>query len=149
MRLFLIFSTIVLFQSLLLCMHNDFYRMLFQNREGMERGNPLRSTVYRKGLFHLMNETINPGIISKPFFPSSTLLHSRTFFLYFFFYIYWVSQQVLDENFQWKSQFKRSKNWARGNRKTQRRHKMMSKINFRNLKLKSHEKYLICRTYFV
>ena len=68
-------------------MHNDFYRMLFQNREGMERGNPLRSTVYRKGLFHLMNETINPGIISKPFFPSSTLLHSRTFFLYFFLHI--------------------------------------------------------------
>ena len=25
----------------------------------------------------------------------------------------------------------------------------MSKINFRNLKLKSHEEYLICRTYFV
>ena len=25
---------------------------------------------------------------------------------------------------------------------------MMSKINFRNLKLKSHEEYLICRTYF-
>ena len=24
----------------------------------------------------------------------------------------------------------------------------MSKINFRNLKLKSHEEYLICRTYF-
>ena len=62
-----IFNHCVPLQSLLLCMHNDFYRMLFQNREGMERGNPLRSTVYRKGLFHLMNETINPGIISKPF----------------------------------------------------------------------------------
>ena len=24
----------------------------------------------------------------------------------------------------------------------------MSKFNFRNLKLKSHEEYLICRTYF-
>ena len=48
--------------------------MLFQNREGMERENPLRSTVYRKGLFHLMNENINPGIISKPFFLA--LLHS-------------------------------------------------------------------------
>merc|ERR1712004_411062 len=46
----------------------DKLRALFKlpevNREGMERGNPLRSTVYRKGLFHLMNETINPGIIS-------------------------------------------------------------------------------------
>ena len=82
-----IFNHCVPLQSLLLCMHNDFYRMLFQNREGMERGNPLRSTVYRKGLFHLMNETINPGIISKPFFPSSTLLHSRTFFsIYIFTY---------------------------------------------------------------
>lgn len=46
----------------------DKLRALFKlppaDREGMERGNPLRSTVYRKGLFHLMNETINPGIIS-------------------------------------------------------------------------------------
>ena len=41
------------------------------------------------------------------------------------------------------------KNWARGNRKTLKRPKMMAKINFRNLKLKSHEEYLICRTYFV
>ena len=41
------------------------------------------------------------------------------------------------------------KNWARGNRKTLQRPKMMSKINFRNLKLKSHEEYLICKTYFV
>ena len=45
--------------------------------------------------------------------------------------------------------FKAYKNRARGNRKTLRRPKMMSKINFRNLKLKSHEEYLICRTYFV
>ena len=41
------------------------------------------------------------------------------------------------------------KNRARENRKTLKRPKMMSKINFRNLKLKSHEEYLICRTYFV
>ena len=41
------------------------------------------------------------------------------------------------------------KNRARGNRKTPKRPKMMSKINFRTLKLKSHEEYLICRTYFV
>ena len=54
----------------------------------MERGNPLRSTVYRKGLFHLMNETINPGIISKPFF-LDTLLHSIAkivFSIIFFFH---------------------------------------------------------------
>ena len=42
-----------------------------------------------------------------------------------------------------------TKNRARGNRKTLKRPKMMSKINFRTLKLKSHEEYLICRTYFV
>ena len=35
------------------------------------------------------------------------------------------------------------KNRARGNRKTLKRPKMMSNINFRNLKLKSHEEYLI------
>ena len=35
---------------------------------------------------------------------------------------------------------------ARGNRKTLKRPKMMPKLN---LKLKSHEEYLICRTYFV
>ena len=34
-------------------------------------------------------------------------------------------------------------NRARGNRKTSKRPKMMSKINFRNLKLKSHEEYLL------
>ena len=107
-----IFNHCVPLQSLLLCMHNDFYRMLFQNREGMERGNPLRSTVYRKGLFHLMNETINPGIISKPFSLALPYFILQRFSI-FFFYIYWVSQQVFDENFQWKSQFKRSKNWAR------------------------------------
>ena len=47
------------------------------------------------------------------------------------------------------SSLKTLKNRARGNRKTLRRPKLMSKINFRNLKLKSHEEYLICRTYFV
>ena len=45
--------------------------------------------------------------------------------------------------------FKAPKNRARGNRKTLKRPKMMSKINFSNLKLKSHNEYLICRTYFV
>ena len=42
-----------------------------------------------------------------------------------------------------------SKNQDPGNRKTLKRPKMMSKLNFRNLKLKSHEEYRICRTYFV
>ena len=58
----------------------------------MERGNPLRSTVYRKGLFHLMNETINPGIISKPFF-LDTLLHSiaKIDFSIIFFFSYTFS----------------------------------------------------------
>ena len=41
---------------------------------------------------------------------------------------------------------KLTKNRARGNRKSLKRPKMMSKINFRNLKLKSHEEYLIGRT---
>ena len=45
--------------------------------------------------------------------------------------------------------FKTPKNRARGNRKTLKRLKTMSKLNFRNLKLKSHEEYLIRRTYFV
>ena len=34
-------------------------------------------------------------------------------------------------------------------RKTLKRSKTMPKISFRNLKLKSSEEYLICRTYFV
>ena len=46
------------------------------------------------------------------------------------------------------SMIRTPKNRARGNRKTLKRPKMMSRINFRNLKLKSHEEYLICRTYF-
>ena len=37
----------------------------FQNREEGSGGVTLRKSVYRKGLFHLMNETINPGILSK------------------------------------------------------------------------------------
>jgi len=60
----------------------DKLRALFKlpevNREGMERGNPLRSTVYRKGLFHLMNETINPGIITKRTSEKDGLAHEMT-----------------------------------------------------------------------
>ena len=41
------------------------------------------------------------------------------------------------------------KNRARGNRKTLKRPELVSKVNFRNLKLKSHEEYLICRTTIV
>ena len=40
-------------------------------------------------------------------------------------------------------------NRARGNRKTLKRLKMLTKSNLRTLKLKSHEEYLIYRTYFV
>ena len=47
------------------------------------------------------------------------------------------------------NKFSNPKNRARGNRKTLKRPKTMSKINFRNLKMKSHEEYLICTTYFV
>ena len=45
--------------------------------------------------------------------------------------------------------FQTHENWARGNRKTLKWLKMLTKINFRTLKLKSHEEYLIYRTYFV
>ena len=38
---------------------------MFQDREGKEKGVTLRAAQYRKGLFHLMNETINPGLLSK------------------------------------------------------------------------------------
>jgi hypothetical protein len=38
---------------------------IFQIREEGGGGVTLRKSVYRKGLFHLMNETINPGILSK------------------------------------------------------------------------------------
>ena len=40
-------------------------------------------------------------------------------------------------------------NRARGNQKTLNWLKMATKSNFRNLKLKSHEEYLIYRTYFI
>ena len=43
----------------------------------------------------------------------------------------------------------KSKSWARENRKTLNWPKKVPKPNFRNLKLKSHEEYLICRTYYV
>ena len=42
-----------------------FFSFFFQNREEGSGGVTLRKSVYRKGLFHLMNETINPGILSK------------------------------------------------------------------------------------
>ena len=41
------------------------------------------------------------------------------------------------------------KNRARGNRKTLNWPKKVPKRNFRNLKLKSHEEYLICSKHFV
>ena len=40
-------------------------------------------------------------------------------------------------------------NGARGNRKTLKCLKTITKSNFRTLKLKSHEEYLIYRTYFI
>ena len=49
-------------------------------------------------------------------------------------------------NFAKKSIFE---NWARGNRKTLKWLKTITKSNYRNLKLKSHEEYLIYRTYFI
>ena len=42
-----------------------------------------------------------------------------------------------------------AKNRARGNRKTLKWLKMITKCNFRTSKLESHEEYLIYRTYFV
>jgi len=41
-----------------------FFSFYPQNREGQERGVTLRAAQNRKGLFHLMNETINPGLLS-------------------------------------------------------------------------------------
>ena len=41
------------------------------------------------------------------------------------------------------------KNRAGGNRKTLNQPKKVSKLNYRNLKLKSHDEYLICIKYFV
>ena len=40
-------------------------------------------------------------------------------------------------------------NWARGNRKTMKWLKMLTKCNFRTLKVKSYEEYPIYRTYFI
>lgn len=40
------------------------FRLPASNREGIERGVTLRNAHYRKGLYHLMNETINPGILT-------------------------------------------------------------------------------------
>jgi hypothetical protein len=56
-----------------------------QEREGKERGVTLRAAQYRKGLFHLMNETINPGLLSKSsrknVFGSNKLLKFQSTFL--------------------------------------------------------------------
>ena len=38
-----------------------FFHYIFQDRNNLDRGVTLRKAAYRKGLFHLMNETINPG----------------------------------------------------------------------------------------
>ena len=40
---------------------NFFFHYIFQDRNNLDRGVTLRKAAYRKGLFHLMNETINPG----------------------------------------------------------------------------------------
>ena len=39
----------------------NIYYYIFQDRNNLDRGVTLRKAAYRKGLFHLMNETINPG----------------------------------------------------------------------------------------
>ena len=56
---------------------------------------------------------------------------------------------ILSKTFLVISLLSAFKNRAWGNRKILKRPKSMSKLNFRNLKLKSHEEYLISRTYFV
>ena len=58
---------------------------LLQNRETTEGGVTLRKSVYRKGLFHLMNETINPGILSKSATSPNFLSISHDFFFFSFF----------------------------------------------------------------
>ena len=65
--------------------------------------------------------------------------------------IFWHQWSIYEPNQPFSINFVKNhpENQARGNRKTLKRPKMMSKINFRNLKLKSHEEYLIYRTYFV
>lgn len=40
------------------------FRLDAINREGLDRGVTIRKAGNRKGLYHLMNETINPGILS-------------------------------------------------------------------------------------
>ena len=59
------FSNITNFSDI--TMYAVFYSLGFslQNREGLERGVTLRNAQNRKGLYHLMNETINPGILSE------------------------------------------------------------------------------------
>ena len=62
---------------------------------------------------------------------------------------FWVSvrnSRFFSINFAQKST---RENRARGNRKTLKWLKLISKTNFRTLKLKSHKEYLIYRTYFV
>ena len=54
--------------------------------------------------------------------------------------------QTFSINFVQKSTHE---NRARGNRKTLKCLKTITKCNFRTSKLKSHEEYLIYRTYFV
>ena len=46
--------------------------------------------------------------------------------------------------FRRRKRIQTGKNWDRRNRKTLKRSKMMSKVNFRNLKKKSHDENLIC-----
>ena len=57
-----------------------------------------------------------------------------------------LNNQFQDLDFVKKSTHE---NWARGNRKTLKWLKMVSKIKFRNLKLKSCEEYLSHRTSLV
>jgi hypothetical protein len=45
--------------------HTAFLFILFQERSNMVRGVTLRQAENRRGLYHLMNETINPGILSE------------------------------------------------------------------------------------
>ena len=49
---------------------------------------------------------------------------------------------TFQEKYGYIFDYKAPKNWARVNRKTLKRPKMMSKLNFRNLKLKIREIYL-------
>ena len=44
---------------------HPFHSFFFQERDDNSRGVTLRAAQNRKGLYHLMNETINPGILSK------------------------------------------------------------------------------------